>query len=351
MKFFNYFILFPVFFTLPLESAQISTFYGPIEVEEPVLLELIESPAFQRLKDIHQYGVSYYTTHREEFSRYDHSLGVFAVLRRHGASLKEQVAGLLHDASHTAFSHVGDWIFGKEYQNIDYQDSIHAIFLRESGLEAILRKYNYTAEQMLPLQELFPALEQPLPNLCADRIDYNIQGAYYQGMITYSEAQEVFNELEFIDGKWLSTRPDLMKKLVQFTLKMTQECWGSGINHLQSRWLADAILRGIELDYITRDQIHFGTDQAIWNKLWASDDSYIQNKMRMIRDADQLFSLVEPSEADLIVKAKFRGIDPWINSNGQLHRLTNLDPELQAEYQQVKQKIAQGWAIRLNQAS
>src|SRR5690554_5599914 len=92
---------------------KIETFYGLIDVEEPLLLELIEHPAFQRLKGVHQYGVSYYTTHKEEYTRYDHSLGVFALLRAKGSPLKEQVAGLLHDVSHTAFSHVGDWIFGK----------------------------------------------------------------------------------------------------------------------------------------------------------------------------------------------------------------------------------------------
>lgn len=70
-----------------LSAKQIDTFYGPIEVQEPVLLELIDSPAFKRLKGVHQYGVAYYTTHREEYNRYDHSIGVFTILRLKGASL------------------------------------------------------------------------------------------------------------------------------------------------------------------------------------------------------------------------------------------------------------------------
>lgn len=40
-----------------LYARQIETFYGPIEVQESVLLELIDHPLFQRLKNIHQYGV------------------------------------------------------------------------------------------------------------------------------------------------------------------------------------------------------------------------------------------------------------------------------------------------------
>lgn len=87
-----------------LQAEMVESFYGPIEVNEPVLLELIKCPAFQRLKHIHQYGVAYYTTHQEEYNRFDHSVGVFAILRKNGASLDQQISGLLHDVSHTVFS-------------------------------------------------------------------------------------------------------------------------------------------------------------------------------------------------------------------------------------------------------
>lgn len=58
--------LITLFIYLPLLSQEIQTFYGPIEVEEPLLIELIESVPMQRLKKIHPYGDSYYTTHKDE---------------------------------------------------------------------------------------------------------------------------------------------------------------------------------------------------------------------------------------------------------------------------------------------
>ena len=338
-----------LFFLIPfaLYARQIDTFYGSIEVEEPVLLELIESAAFQRLKFIHQYGVAYYTTHREEYTRYDHSLGVFVILRAQNCSLQEQIAGLLHDVSHTAFSHVGDWIFGKANQEKDYQNSIHDVFLEQSGLEEILKKYNFTIDQILPTEESFPALESRLPNLCADRIDYNIQGAYYQGFITYEEAQQIFRGLHFVDGAWMSVDGELMKKVVRFSLFMTQDCWGSPANYFSSRWLADAILKGIELGCISDQEVHFGTDQAIWDKLIACEDLFVQKKMKMLHQADASYLLVDCFEADLILKSKFRGIDPWIFSEGKLVRLTAIDPILAAEYKSVKERIEKGLAIKI----
>lgn len=58
-----HFYLFACFFALSLTSLwseRVETFYGEIEVEEPILVELIHSLAFERLKHLHQYGVSYY---------------------------------------------------------------------------------------------------------------------------------------------------------------------------------------------------------------------------------------------------------------------------------------------------
>lgn len=61
MGFLARFLLLFVVLSLELFAEKIETFYGEIDVEEPVLIELIQSPAFQRLKWVRQYGVSYYT--------------------------------------------------------------------------------------------------------------------------------------------------------------------------------------------------------------------------------------------------------------------------------------------------
>jgi HD superfamily phosphohydrolase len=330
-------------------AKQLDTFYGPLEVNEPVLLELIESPTFQRLKSIHQYGVAYYTTHREEYNRFDHSVGVFAILRVNHASIEEQIAGLLHDVSHTAFSHVGDWVFGKENQDKDYQNDIHALYLEMSGLADILKKHGFTVDQILPHEELFPALENSLPNLCADRIDYNIQGAYYQGFITYEEVLTIFHDLRFSENRWVSTSPELMKKLTRFSLFMTQTCWGGPTNHLMSRWLADAILRSIEIGVISQKDFHFGTDQDIWDLLMMQKDPIIAQKMWMVMHPQDYFSVVDTTaEADDIVKSKFRGINPWILSGSTCVRITEMDRQIAEEFEKVRQIVTSGWLIKLH---
>ena len=62
--------------------------YGKVKIDEPVLIDLIESNPVQRLKGICQNGPRDYW-HRNTFSRYSHSIGVLILLRILGATLKE----------------------------------------------------------------------------------------------------------------------------------------------------------------------------------------------------------------------------------------------------------------------
>lgn len=343
-------LLFLCGLSIQLFAEKIETFYGPFEVDEPVLIDLIHSHPMQRLKGIHQYGVSYYTTHREEYSRYDHSLGVFVILRAKGASLEEQIAGLLHDVSHTAFSHTGDWVFGREFQEGDYQSTIQRMYLTNSGIARILNKYGYTVDQVLANRAGFLMLEQPLPDLCADRIDYNIQGAFHRNFLTKDECLAVFEELVFKDGHWSLSTIDHAAKLMRFSLYMTENCWGSPLNYVTSRWLADAILRGLKIGLISWDDLHFGEDQTIWDKLSMSKDPIIQTKMRMLATPDEYFQLVEANEASTFVKFRCRGIDPWIQQDGALVRLTQLDVNLEEALRQVKERSLIGWPIEIRTA-
>lgn len=330
-------------------SENFQTFFADLTIEEPVLLELIHSPAFQRLKFIHQYGVAYYTTHREEYTRYDHSLGVFAILRIKGAPLEEQIAGLLHDVSHTVFSHVGDWVFGKEYQDADYQSTIHDQYLANSGIENILKRHGYTVEQMHPKRKEFAMLEQSLPNLSADRLDYNIQGAYFQNFLTKEESIELLQDLQFVEGKWLLTRVDLAAKLMHFSLYMTENCWGSAVNHVTSRWLADAILQGIQTGLISWQEFHFGIDEDIWNKLCATDEPLIVKRMHMLLHPEDYFRLVSHDQTPIHIKFRCRGIDPWILQGNTMKRLSKIDPQLAEAFNIVKENAARGWAIEMHQ--
>jgi HD superfamily phosphohydrolase len=344
-------LLLPLFIFNFLNAELIETFYGEVNVEEKVILELIQSPAFQRLKDVHMYGIGYYTTHKEPFSRYSHSLGVFHLLRNSNRPLKEQIAGLLHDASHTVFSHVGDWVFNKLTEDDDYQNSIHEKYLEESGLADILRKYGIEASEVLPLQHLAPALEADRPNASADRLDYSLQGAYHQNFLTKEEASLAFQSLKYENGLWVSSNLELMEKMVRFILFMTEDCFGSINNHLSSRWLADAILRAFEIELIDLIEFHTSIDDLVWEKLITSSDPFIKEKMYKASNPEAFYEIADYFNSDAIIKTKFFGFDPYIQNGESLKRITHLLPELKNEYDFIKEKMSKGFSIKYKKSS
>ena len=146
--------------------------YGKTEISEPLVLELIKTPAIQRLKGIEQAGYfgPYYPN--SVFSRFEHSLGVFILLKKYKASFEEQIAGLIHDVSHATFSHCIDYVLdeGSEKEH-NHQDNIFVDFVKKTNIPSILKKYKMDVNYILD-EHNFPLKERLLPDLCADRIDY-----------------------------------------------------------------------------------------------------------------------------------------------------------------------------------
>ena len=96
---------------------------------EALLVELIDTVPFQRLRRIRQLGPAYLTFHGAESSRFTHSLGVLQLARQALAGLERQApelaeqrgllyaAALLHDLGHAPFSHSGEEMFGLRHEN------------------------------------------------------------------------------------------------------------------------------------------------------------------------------------------------------------------------------------------
>ena len=115
-----------------------------VAIEEPAILDLIGCPTFQRLKGVRQAGPSALAFPFKDVTRFEHSLGVFILLRRLRRRRREQVAGLLHDISHTAFSHAVDFVFSSDEQ--DHHEQLKPLMLdrptspRRSGAPGLLRR-------------------------------------------------------------------------------------------------------------------------------------------------------------------------------------------------------------------
>ncbi len=130
---------------------------GASTIDEPAILDLIGCPTFQRLKGVRQAGPSALAFPFKNVSRFEHSLGVFLLLRRLGADRREQVAGLLHDISHTAFSHAVDFIFSSREQ--DHHEHLKPLMLDRPDLAGALGRLGYAPAEFYD-DSIYPLLER-----------------------------------------------------------------------------------------------------------------------------------------------------------------------------------------------
>jgi HD superfamily phosphohydrolase len=322
----------------PLKPLVINTIYRNFTVTEPVLIELLHSPVMERIKHIRQAGtLDYVIKQKHTYTRYEHCVGVWALLRMYGATLEEQIAGLLHDASHTVFSHVGDVLFNHHSEQSSYQDDIHEWYLKQQNVDVLLARHNITLDSVLHKSGAHTMLEQDLPNICADRLEYNLQAGLLTDLLTHDDIATILNDLRYDNGQWFFTTTESAKKLALVSLFNTEHVWSSPANQCVYTWTAHALRRALDIELLTSDDIHFSTDPIVWDKLWISNDEIIANCLKNIVNCQEP---AEEQNESAPLSGKFRGLDPFIQEDNQLKRLTTLDNEYCKEYNRIKARLA-----------
>jgi HD superfamily phosphohydrolase len=322
----------------PLQKLLVNTLYGNFKVTEPVLIDLFNNPVMERIKQVRQYGAEdYVIKQKKEYTRYEHCVGVWALLRMYGADLEEQIAGLLHDASHTVFSHVGDRLFKHESALCSYQDDIHEWYLKKQKIDLLLTHHGISLTTILHSNNKHTMLEQDLPNICADRLEYNLQAGLLTDHLRTDDIATILDNIRYGNGHWFFVNEESAKKLAMVSLFNTEHVWSSTAAYFITKWTAQALERALEIKLLTHNDIHFSTDPLVWNKLWISNDPVIIGCLDNIVNYKTAISMNAHKKEP--IKVKFRGLDPLVQINDQLKRLTSIDSEYNQEYERVKAYI------------
>ncbi|MDD5254155.1 MAG: HD domain-containing protein [Candidatus Nanoarchaeia archaeon] len=314
----------------------IDIIYGKTIINEPVLVELINSKPVQRLKGINQYGVQHYNP-KLKVTRYDHCVGVMILLRILGASIEEQIAGLLHDVPHTAFSHVIDHVFKSEEQ--DYHEKFHEKIIMNSEIPLILKKYNFDVKKILD-ENNFPLLERKLPDLCADRVDYFLR------MFDEHEGRgkEYLPYLIIKDNEIIMNNKEAAVNMTKDFFKLEKEIFTLPAHATVYELLAKAIKIGIDKNFINEEDL-FGDDDYLYNKLKNSNNQEILKALKMINP--NLMIAESESDYDFFVKGKPRYINPKFIENNKIKRVSEIVPELFNEIEKHKNKIMNGRKFKI----
>lgn len=187
---------------LPRDKVLRDPVHNYIHVTHQVILDLINTSEFQRLRRIKQLGASSYTFHGAEHSRFTHSVGVYEITRQicdnfarnypstNGSPdlwddherLVAMCAALLHDIGHGPYSHTFEHIFNTDHEAITRE----ILTSPATEVNQVLRKVSpeFPEEVASVIGKTYPnpqVVQMISSQIDADRMDYLLRDAYHTG--------------------------------------------------------------------------------------------------------------------------------------------------------------------------
>jgi hypothetical protein len=292
--------------------------YGPVQIDDPDILALIATPTFERLGRIRQAGPSAMAFPFKTVTRREHSLGVHLLLRRLGADRREQVAGLLHDVSHTAFSHAVDFVVDSDEQ--DHHEQLKPAFLNRPDVAAALGRMGFRPDDFYD-DTVYRLLERPLPWLCADRLDYFLRDSLACDVSTPASAARTLAAITIVDGLIAFSDAAVARDAVDRFAVMNRHWWASDTEAYIYNEFADALREGFRLGALAEGDL-LGDDDTVLARLRSARSPLIDAKLEHIEHfhPERLVGYVPR------VVPKLRWLDPPVVVGDGWRRLSELDP-------------------------
>ncbi|XP_020785555.2 deoxynucleoside triphosphate triphosphohydrolase SAMHD1 isoform X2 [Boleophthalmus pectinirostris] len=192
--------------------------HGHVELH-PLLIKIIDTPQFQRLRNIKQLGGTYFVFPGASHNRFEHSIGVGYLAGRLVQALNEkqpellisrrdilcvQIAGLCHDLGHGPFSHMFDGIFiPKARPQITWKHETASLamfdyLVDENGLRPVMEQHGLVLPEDLDF--IKEQIAGPLQNAADQNAKWPYKGRTQDKSFLY---EVVANKRNGIDvDKW-----------------------------------------------------------------------------------------------------------------------------------------------------
>lgn len=158
---------------------------------QPYEMALIDSPLVQRLRGVHQTGLTYFVYPSAHHTRFEHSLGVATKASQMAEHLAEEtglrpvdllelrMAGLFHDAGHGLFSHLSETIMEQAHPDLATEIREHSAFTEKThlgeALSALIVRSPSFAHLLEHVKSAYPEVPG-LQDVQADRVAWLMLG-------------------------------------------------------------------------------------------------------------------------------------------------------------------------------
>ena len=275
--------------------------HGIIVLRDRWLVDLVDTPEFQRLRRIRQLGASFATYHGAEHTRFGHSLGALHIMERILRRLKEvgapvdeeaatlaKAAALLHDVGHGPLSHALEGILTP---GVGHEAWTARVLLEDTAIHRRLRSVDAALPEKVAAVlagRSRPAWISSLVSsqLDVDRMDYLLRDALFTGA-DYGRFQldRIVHTLA-LDGERVVIRHKGLQAAEEYVLSRYFMYWRVYL-HKTTRG-QEVLLRAI----LRRAQTHAGRDPMT------------QRLQRLWQGAASLADFLSIDDTDLMVALK-----------------------------------------------
>lgn len=319
--------------------------YGNIIIKDEIILELIKTKEFQKLKYIEQYGIPAEMSNIPNFSRFEHSLGVYTLLNKQGCSLKEQIVGLLHDVSHTAFSHTVDFIFANSKKQ-DYQDSRHYDYIKNSSIGTILEEFNYDIEEICDLLR-FSNVKTKDGSINADNLDYGLREISYIPNFGIDYAKKCYNSLKLNEFGYLFENKKASLEFVKGFMG-SRDFYESQEMTIKYYIFSCLLKKAYDKDIINENDFNLN-DYKLIDKIINSRDDILISIYNILKSNEKYFEILDINSEDFtgIVYTKYRALNPIYKENNKILNLIDNDINYKQELEKKQEFYKNGFKFKI----
>lgn len=342
-----------------------------IHVEHTIVLDLINSKEFQRLRRIKQLGTSQFTFHGAEHSRFSHSLGVYELTRKiinnFSRNYPEEwddknrlvtlCAALLHDIGHGPFSHTFEKIFKTDHERLTTDIILQDNTEVNSILKRVSLDFPNQVAGIITKEHPNPQIVQLISSqIDADRMDYLLRDAYFTGtkygsfdlsrilrvMRPYKDGIAFLNQGMHAVEDYILCRYQMYMQVyfhpvsrgVEVTLdrllEQAKRLYNKNKLYPEFPLLTPFFNDTYTLeDYLALDDGIIQTAMTIWSR---SEDPYLSQLSKMVLNRKPLKSVEFNKENDLEIVEKLRNIVDGLHYDKELFTMTNSSSDISYDY-------------------
>ncbi len=310
--------------------------------EDRIIVDLVDSAEFQRLRRIKQLGLALFTYQGAEHSRFTHSIGVMHLMTRaldllgkhkpisEEARIVGRAGALLHDLGHGPFSHVMEKVF--RFHHEDWTCRI--VLDPKTEVNQVLRSFDKDLPEKIASlykRNYSPAFVSQLVSsqLDCDRMDYLLRdslmtgakyGIYDLEWVLHALRIDEETDRVYVESKGLYA----VEEYLQARYYMFRQVYFHRTLRSAEAVLVSTLRRARQL--ITRDELKFRMRDSVFEKMLMGE-SVGTGEYLQLDDTDLTFHLkqwaheADPTLSDLakrfIDRKLFKAIDTSLTGEAQ----------------------------------